>query len=76
MDMYIEKIYLQRQYRDDQQTLDKVGLKRNTAEDLTANQQCRVKIKAVGLDYNIAKWLEDQGTVIKMLNNLHSADMS
>ena len=47
-------------YRDDQASLDKLGLKKNCAEDLTANQKCRIKIKAVGLEYlEITKWLEE-----------------
>lgn len=36
-DMYIEKIVLNKIYRDDQKSLDKMGLKKNCAEDLTAN---------------------------------------
>lgn len=58
--MYIEKIYLQKIYRDNQAALDKIGYKKNCAEDLTANQKVRVKVRAVGLDYNqVTKWLED-----------------
>ena len=59
-DMYIEKIYLQKIYRDNQAALDKIGYKKNCAEDLTANQKVKVKVRAVGLDYNnVTKWLED-----------------
>ena len=36
-DMYIEKIVTQKIYRDDQKALDKMGLKKNCAEDTTAN---------------------------------------
>ena len=40
--------------------MDKLGLKKNCAEDLTANQKVRIKVKAVGLNYlEITKWLED-----------------
>lgn len=59
MDMYIEKIFLMKIYRGDQKALDKIGFKKNCAEDLTANQKCKIKIRAVGLDYDyITKWLE------------------
>lgn len=37
MDMYIEKIFLMKIYRGDQKALDKIGFKKNCAEDLTAN---------------------------------------
>ena len=36
-DPYLEKLFLQKLYRGDQRTLDKLGFKRNCAEDLTAN---------------------------------------
>lgn len=50
-DPYLEKLFLQKLYRGDQVSLDKLGLKRNCAEDFTANQKTKIKIKAVGLDY-------------------------
>lgn len=50
-DPYLEKLFLQKLYRGDQVSLDKLGLKRNSAEDFTANQKTKIKIKAVGLDY-------------------------
>jgi len=60
MDMYIEKIFLMKIYRGDQKELDKIGFKKNCAEDFTANQKCKIKIRAIGLDYEIiTKWLEN-----------------
>ena len=57
--MYLEKLFLAKLYRDDQKSLDKLGLKQNCAEDKTANQKCKVKIRAVGLNYKeITTWLE------------------
>ena len=51
---------MEKLYRGDQRSLDKLGFKKNCAEDLTANQKCRIKVKAVGLNYlEITKWLED-----------------
>lgn len=59
-DPYLEKLFLQKLYRGDQAALDKLGLKKNSAEDLTANQKVRIKVKAVGLNYiEITKWLEE-----------------
>lgn len=59
-DPYVEKLFQQKLYRGDQAALDKLGLKKNCAEDMTANQKCKIKVKAVGLDYlEITKWLED-----------------
>ena len=59
--MYIEKIVTQKIYCDDQKALDKMGLKKNCAEDTTANQQCKIKVRAVGLDYKVVtKWLEQK----------------
>ena len=59
-DPYLEKLFLQKLYRGDQAALDRLGLKKNCAEDLTANQKVRIKVKAVGLDYlEIIKWLEE-----------------
>ena len=60
-DPYLEKLFLQKLYRGDQASLDKLGLKKNCAEDKTANQKCSIKIRAVGLNYiEITKWLEEQ----------------
>ena len=59
MDMYLEKLFLAKLYRDDQKSLDRLGLKQNCAEDKTSNQKCKVKIRAVGLNYKeITTWLE------------------
>jgi ribosome assembly protein 1 len=59
MDMYIEKLFLAKLYRDDQVSLDKLGFKKNCAEDKTANQKCHIKVRAVGLHYSlITQWLE------------------
>ena len=75
MDMYIEKIFLMKIYRGDQKALDKIGFKKNCAEDLTANQKCRIKVRAVGLDYEIVtKWLElpEQVEAISIVNRVNA----
>lgn len=59
-DPYLDKLFLQKLYRGDQASLDKLGLKKNCAEDMTANQKCKIKVKAVGFEYlEITKWLEE-----------------
>jgi hypothetical protein len=71
--MYIAKIFFMKLYRGDQKALDKVGYKANCAEDLTANQKCRIKIRAIGIDYeNVTKWLEtaDSLEAIALINAL------
>ena len=50
-DPYLEKLFLEKLYRGDQASLDKLGMKKNCAEDMTANQKCKIKVKAVGLNY-------------------------
>lgn len=36
-DPYVEKLFMMKLYRNDQASLDKLGYKRNCAEDTTAN---------------------------------------
>lgn len=61
VDPYLEKLFLHKLYRNDQFSLDKLGYKRNCAEDMTANQKVKIKVRAVGLNYmEITKWLEAQ----------------
>jgi hypothetical protein len=69
----LEKINLQKLFRADQASLDKLGYKLNCAEDTTANQKVKIKVKAVGLNYlEITKWLEDleQQVVITKISKL------
>jgi hypothetical protein len=57
-DIYLEKIYFTKLYRDKPQEIEKLGIGRGNAHDLTANQKVRFKVKAVGLDFDlISKWL-------------------
>ena len=36
------------------------------AQDVTANQKCKIKVRAVGIDYEITKWLEKQSKTINI----------
>lgn len=60
-DMYIEKLCQIKLFRGDPYAN---GQKPNCATDTTANQKCSITVKAVGLDYDIAKWLISQKKVI------------
>ncbi len=66
--MYLEKIYYSKLYRDNQKEIERLGIGRGNAHDVTANQKLRIKVKAVGLDFDIvAKWLDGQKQGIKAL---------
>jgi len=69
--MYIEKIFQTKIYRNNQSALDRLGLKRNCAEGTTANHNCKIKVRAIGLDYkDVTHWLEqpEQQDSISILN--------
>ena len=73
MDNYIAKIFFMKLYRGDQKALDKAGYKANCAEDLTANQKCKIKVRAIGLDYEqVTKWLESSESLeaITVINHI------
>jgi hypothetical protein len=50
-DMYIEKINFLSLHRNEKTSFEKTGYKPYTAEDLTANQKVKIRIKAVGLNF-------------------------
>ena len=50
-DIYLEKIYYSRLYRDQPKEIERLGIGRGNAHDVTANQKVRFKVKAVGLDF-------------------------
>jgi len=60
-DMYIEKLCQVKLFRGDPYAN---GQKPNCATDTTANQMCSITVRAVGLDYDIAKWLITQRDTI------------
>jgi hypothetical protein len=44
------------------------------AEDMTANQKCKIKIRAVGMQFDMTKWLESNThTIQKIYDILQSA---
>ena len=57
-DIYIEKILFTKFYRNNQKALDEVGFEKQCAKDTTANQRCEIKVRAVGLHFEVTKWLE------------------
>ena len=72
-DIYLDKIYLAKLYRDKPQEIEKLGIGRGNAHDLTANQKVRFRVKAVGLDFDlISRWLvqDEQKKAIAVLIEL------
>lgn len=64
--MYIEKILFLKLYKT-KQTLDKVGYEHSCSKDFTANQKCLMKVRAIGINFNITKWLQTKSKVIHSL---------
>lgn len=50
-DIYLEKLVSIRSGENQ-------NINRGVIEDVTANQKCKIKVRAVGLDFEVAKWLE------------------
>lgn len=69
-DMYIEKILFTKFYRNKQKALDEIGFEKQCAKEKTANQRCLLKVRALGLDYSLTKWLEKQSKVIAICNTV------
>ena len=56
-DNYLNQLYLTKLYRNDPKK--SALLNKGSADDLTANQKVRIRVKAIALDYDqITKWLE------------------
>lgn len=68
--MYIEKILFTKFYRNKQKALEELGYEKQCAKDTTANQKCLIKIRAVGLNFEVTKWLEKQMKSIGVCNSL------
>ena len=65
-DNYLNQIYLTKLYRNDPKM--RTILNRGSADDVTANQKVRFRVKAVALDYdNITRWLERSKSKIRQL---------
>ena len=57
--MYIDKILQKKLLIKNPDLLQKVGMERGVAIDVTANQDCQIQIRAIGLKYEVVKWLEE-----------------
>ncbi len=69
-DMYIEKILFTKFYRNKQKALDEIGYEKQCSKDRTANQRCQIKVRAIGLDFNVTKWLEQQTKILQICNRV------
>lgn len=59
-DIYMEKIFFSKLYRDQPKEIERLGIGLGNSHDVTANQKVRFKVKAVGLDFDlVSKWLVD-----------------
>ena len=47
-------------YQNNLKALEEVGFEKSCAKGKTGNQKCLIKVRAVGLDFIITKWLESQ----------------
>ena len=56
--MYIEKILFTKFYMNKKKALEETGFEKQCSKDKTANQKCSIKVRALGLDYTLTKWLE------------------
>ena len=62
-DVYLEKIYYTKLYRDQPQEIERLGIGRGNAHDVTANQKVRFKVKCVGLEFDlVSNWLVQEET--------------
>lgn len=62
-DVYLEKIYYTKLFRDKPQEIERLGIGRGNAHDVTANQKVRFKVKCVGLDFDmVSHWLVQEET--------------
>lgn len=68
--MYIEKILFNKYYKNNPKALAAIGYERSCAIDKTANQKCQIKVRAVGLNFDITKWLEKEHKQIQQAFNL------
>lgn len=68
--MYIEKILQTKYYIGKQDALKAAGYEPACAEDNTANQKCSIKVRAVGLNFEVTKWLEKQSKAINAAYHL------
>ena len=58
LDPYLEKLIEIKFMQGDEQMMSKMNENKGWAIDSTANKLCKLKIRAVGLDFEICKWIE------------------
>lgn len=58
LDPYMEKLLEMKLLQKDEKLLQKANLNRGWAQEATSNKLVQVKIRAVGLDFEIVKWIE------------------
>ena len=58
LDPYLEKLLEIKYLQGDEKMMSKMNENKGWALDSTANKLCKLKIRAVGLDFEICKWIE------------------
>lgn len=58
LDPYMEKLLEMKLLQKDEKLLQKANMNKGWAQEATANKLVKVKIRAVGLDFEICKWIE------------------
>lgn len=58
LDPYLEKLLEIKYLQGDEKMMSKMNENKGWAQDSTANKLCKLKIRAVGLDFEICKWIE------------------
>lgn len=58
LDPYMEKLLEMKLLQKDEKLLQKANMNKGWAQEATANKLVKIKIRAVGLEFEICKWIE------------------
>lgn len=58
LDPYLEKLLEIKYQQGDEKMMSKMNENKGWALDSTANKLCKLKVRAVGLDFEICTWIE------------------
>lgn len=58
LDPYLEKLLEMKYLQGDEKMMSKMNETKGCGIDSTANKLCKLKVRAVGLDFEICKWIE------------------
>jgi hypothetical protein len=58
LDPYLEKLVELKLMQGKEQFINKFNLMKGWSEDFTANKICKIKVRAVSLNFEVVKWVE------------------